>query len=84
MSRTKPAEVRFYIDADLLSLAKHLAHLRPDVTYPGDPGGTVHKRQRPACPITTPAVADHIWIPPGRRPGLAHHHPRPADPRAPP
>jgi hypothetical protein len=63
MSRTKPAEVRFYIDADLLGLAKHLAQLRHDVTFPGDPGGIVHKRERSACPIAIPGVADHIWIP---------------------
>ncbi|WP_430827827.1 hypothetical protein [Candidatus Protofrankia californiensis] len=37
--------------------------MRPDVTYPGDPGGIVHKRQRPPCPITTPSTPDHEWIP---------------------
>ena len=31
--------VRFYIDADLLGVAKILAGVRSDVTYPGDPGG---------------------------------------------
>jgi hypothetical protein len=39
VSRIKPAEVRYYIDADILGLARVLAALRPDVTYPGDPGG---------------------------------------------
>jgi len=63
VSRIKPARVRFYVDADLLGLAHVLADLRPDVTYPGDPGKVVHKRQRPACPVSTPAVKDRIWIP---------------------
>jgi PIN domain-containing protein len=63
MSRTKPAEVRFYVDADLLGLARVLAGLRSDVTYPGDPGAVVHKRLRPPCPITSPAVKDSDWIP---------------------
>jgi hypothetical protein len=59
----KPATVRFYIDADLLGLAHVLVRLRSDVTYPGDPGGVVHKRQRPPCPITSPAALDPDWIP---------------------
>ncbi|HWG99649.1 MAG TPA: hypothetical protein VNV66_10060 [Pilimelia sp.] len=62
MSRIKPAEVRFYIDADLLGLARILAGLRADVTYPGDPGAVIHKRHRPPCPITSPAVKDPEWI----------------------
>lgn len=63
MSRIKPAEVRFYIDADLLGLARVLAGLRPDVTYPGDPGTVIHKRQRSPCPVASPAVKDSEWIP---------------------
>ena len=63
MSRIKPADVRFYIDADLLGLARVLAGLRHDVTYPGDPGALIHKRSRPPCPITSPAVKDTQWIP---------------------
>ncbi|MGH3922451.1 MAG: hypothetical protein ACRDTT_06210, partial [Pseudonocardiaceae bacterium] len=59
----RPAEVRFYFDADLLGLAKVLARLRPDVTYPGDPGAVVHKRQRSPCPISSPAAKDTVWIP---------------------
>ena len=59
----KQAEVRFYVDADVLGLAKVLASLRPDVTYPGDPGGVVRKRSRPPCPITTTDVDDDVWIP---------------------
>lgn len=61
--RFKPATVRFYIDADVLGLAHLLVRLRPDFTYPGDPGGVVHRRQRPPCPITSPATLDPEWIP---------------------
>jgi PIN like domain len=59
----KSAEVRYYVDADLLGLAKILAGLRCDVTYPGDPGGTVHRRTRPPCPIASPATLDREWLP---------------------
>jgi hypothetical protein len=58
-----PATVRFYVDADVLGLAKVLVQLRNDVTYPGDPGGVLHKRQRAACPIASPSVLDRDWIP---------------------
>jgi hypothetical protein len=34
-----------------------------DVTYPGDPGAVIHKRQRPPCPVASPAVLDVDWIP---------------------
>ena len=59
----RAADVRFYIDADILGLAKVLAGLRPDVTYPGDPGTTIHRRSRPACPISNPGTDDDAWIP---------------------
>lgn len=59
----KAAAVRFYFDADVLGLAHVIAALRPDATYPGDPGGVVHKQRRPACPIDSPAVKDPVWIP---------------------
>jgi hypothetical protein len=59
----RPANVCFYFDADVLGLAHVIARLRPDVTYPGDPGAVVKKRQRPPCPITSPSVLDRIWIP---------------------
>jgi len=61
--RTKPADVRFYFDADVLGLAKVIAGLRSDVTFPGDPGGVVHRRRRPPCPIADPAARDTQWIP---------------------
>jgi hypothetical protein len=63
VSRVKPAEVHFYVDADVLGLAHVLAALRADVTYPGDPGLVVHKRERPACPVTSPHSKDRQWIP---------------------
>jgi uncharacterized protein with PIN domain len=65
----KPAVVRFYIDADVLGLAKVLARLRSDVTYPGDAGAEIHKRQRPACPIDRTDVEDEVWIPETARQG---------------
>jgi hypothetical protein len=63
MTRTRPADVRFYVDADLVGVAKVLVALRPDVTYPGDPGGVLHKRDRPACPVTDITTLDEQWIP---------------------
>ena len=59
----KPATVRFYLDADLLGLAKVLVTLRPDMTYPSDPGGVVHKRERPPCAVTDRTALDTVWIP---------------------
>jgi hypothetical protein len=54
--------VRFYVDANALGLARVLASLRVDVTYPGDPGGIVRKRERPACPITSTDLPDVAWL----------------------
>ena len=55
--------VRFYIDADLLGVAKLLVQVRADVTYPGDTGGLGPDHQhRPACPIR-PGAKDTEWIP---------------------
>jgi hypothetical protein len=62
MVGVRPARVRFYMDADVLGAAKILAALRPDVTFPGDPGAVIHRRRRPACPIT-PDAPDTEWIP---------------------
>ncbi len=44
----RAAQVRIYVDADILGLGKILASLRNDVTYPGDPGADIHKRHRPS------------------------------------
>jgi hypothetical protein len=57
------AQVRYYIDADLLGLAKILVAIRSDVTYPSDPGGVIHRRLRAPCPIVDPATVDKEWLP---------------------
>jgi hypothetical protein len=44
-------------------LAKILVQLRNDVTFPGDPGGVVHKRRRAVCPVESTDVLDTVWIP---------------------
>jgi hypothetical protein len=59
----KSAQVRFYFDADIMGVGKLVASLRPDVTYPGDPGQVLHKRSRPPCPVTDTSTADDVWIP---------------------
>ncbi len=59
----KPAEVRFYFDADVLGLARVVCDLRSDCTYPGDPGATIRRRARPACSVTSPATKDPVWLP---------------------
>jgi hypothetical protein len=56
------AEVRYYFDEDILGLAQTISRLRTDCTYPGDPGVVIHKRQRPACPITR-GTKDTVWVP---------------------
>lgn len=58
----KTAEVRFYFDEDLLRLGGIVASLRPDATFPGDPGATINWRTRPACPIPHGAK-DTDWVP---------------------
>jgi hypothetical protein len=47
----------------VLGVAKVLAQLRPDITYPGDPGAVIHRKQRPPCPVSSTAVLDTDWIP---------------------
>lgn len=59
----RPAQIRFYIDADILGFGQLIASLRNDITYPGDPGAEIHKRERPPCPITSADVLDTEWIP---------------------
>lgn len=61
--RVKPATVRFYFDADILGLAKVVGALRPDVTYPGDPGAQMHGFARAPCAVTTTDTPDTAWIP---------------------
>lgn len=62
MRPPKPATVRFYFDADVLGLAKVVATMRSDITYPGDPGAVIHKRRRPPCAMQPP-MDDLIWLP---------------------
>jgi hypothetical protein len=60
----KPAPVRLYVDADVLGLAKVLAAIRTDVTFPGDPGGPVKGgRTRLPCVVTDTSTPDAAWIP---------------------
>lgn len=61
--RHRCPSVRYYVDADLMGLAKVLANLREDITYPSDPGGAVRKRMRPVSPVTSTEVDDLDWIP---------------------
>lgn len=66
----KPAIVRYYVDADVLGLAKILIQVTGDVTYPGDPGGPVKGgRVRAPCTITQVDTDDEIWIPETARQG---------------
>jgi len=59
----RPATVRYYFDADILGPGKVVAGLRPDATYPGDPGDIIHKSERPPCDIASTDVDDVDWIP---------------------
>ena len=59
---TKTAQVRFYFDEDIQRLAHTIARLRPDCTFPGDPGTIIHKRARPACPVVR-GTKDTDWVP---------------------
>ena len=66
----KAADVRFYIDADILGLGKLLGTVRNDVTYPGFSGGDkLFGRIRPTCPIASTEVSDEVWIPETARHG---------------
>ena len=59
----RQAAVRFYFDADILGLGKVVAALRPDATFPGDPGAIVRRRRRPPCAIASTDIDDVDWIP---------------------
>jgi len=55
--------IRYYVDADLLGLAKVIVMVRADVTYPGDPGGEgIDGKTRAPCSIA-PGTHDADWIP---------------------
>lgn len=55
--------VRFYFDADVLGLARVVAGLRVDATYPGDTGIEIGRKRRCRCPVSTPETPDLTWIP---------------------
>lgn len=56
-------QISYYVDADILGLAKLLVAVRSDVTFPGDPGGLgVDGFQRPPCSIDVNET-DSTWIP---------------------
>lgn len=59
----KSAEVRFYFDADILGLAHAVCALRPDCTYPGDPGRKIKRQTRSECAIRSQDTKDRDWIP---------------------
>lgn len=55
--------IRFYVDADLLGVAKILAEVRSDITQPGDPGGRgADGFDRPPYPVQ-PGNKDVDWLP---------------------
>jgi hypothetical protein len=60
--RPKVADVRFYVDANLMGVGKILADLRSDVTYPGLAAGVVEGRHRPACVVGAADTPDDEWI----------------------
>jgi hypothetical protein len=64
----KDADVRFFFDADILGLAHVVCGLRPDCTYPGDPGATIQRQVRPPCAVDRHAK-DREWIPVAGRVG---------------
>jgi hypothetical protein len=59
----RAAQVRFYVDADVLGLGKILAGLRSDLTYQATPAPSSTSGSRAPCPITSPDVPGTDWIP---------------------
>ncbi|MGH8889764.1 MAG: hypothetical protein ACRDV3_08390 [Acidothermaceae bacterium] len=47
----------------MLGLARVVCDLRSDCTFPGDPGKTIKRRTRAACPVVSPATKDPVWLP---------------------
>lgn len=62
MTRTRGAQVRFYLDQDIRGAGIVLGGLRADVTYPGDQGAVINKRRRDPSPIQVGAL-DVNWLP---------------------
>jgi hypothetical protein len=70
MRPARPAKILYYVDADVLGLARELMRVRTDVTYPGDPGGLQRDRRlRAPCPVTASDARDEVWIPATAREG---------------
>lgn len=65
-------QLRWYVDADTLGLAKVLIQVRSDVTFPGD-DGVRHRRgwNVGPCVIRETSTPDDVWIPEVARAGLA-------------
>ncbi|UUO03851.1 hypothetical protein M4D79_14115 [Mycolicibacterium novocastrense] len=63
MSAVKQADVKFYFDADILGLAHIVCALRPDCTYPGDPGRKIKRQFRDECVVRDQRAKDREWIP---------------------
>lgn len=63
MRDARPERVRFYLDEDVLGLAKAIGDLRLDATYPGDPGRRNNRRYRPPCTLVARGAKDTEWIP---------------------
>jgi hypothetical protein len=53
----RAAQVRIYVDADVLGLGKILADLRNDVTYPGDPGAVITSDSGHRAPSRIPTCS---------------------------
>ncbi len=67
-------QLRWYVDADTLGLAKILTQVRSDVTFPGDNGHRSRSHPRfdvAPCVITDTATDDEVWIPAVTAAGLA-------------
>jgi hypothetical protein len=66
------SNLRWYVDADTLGLARILIQVRQDVTFPGDDGKRPHhKRDVDPCLVTDTSTDDEVWIPQVARAGLA-------------
>lgn len=63
MSADKEADVKFYFDADILGLAHIVCALKPECTYPGDPGARIKRQVRGPCIVENPRAKDREWIP---------------------
>lgn len=65
-------QLRWYVDADTLGLARVLIQVRPDVTFPSDDGVRPRKSWNVGpCIISDTATPDDVWIPRVARAGLA-------------